>query len=266
MGPHAGARPKDIYPNSKQATMQALELDGGLAEAHASLAYVKDAYEWDWAGAEAEYKRAIELNPNYATAHQWYGLHLALLGRVPEAMAEMRKAQELDPLSLIINTNLAQMFYFSRDYETATKMFRKTLELDPNFIFARANLGLVLLKQGHYDHAVVEFERARSLTGSRPSWWFGHLAGAYAKAGKKDEAMKVVAELEQVHRKQYLPPFAITYAYLWLGDQKRALDWLEEAVNDRSAGILYIKPSPTFDPLRSDPRFIDVLRRMGLPQ
>jgi TolB-like protein/Tfp pilus assembly protein PilF len=262
----AGVRPEDIYPKARAAASRALEIDQTLAEAHSSLGIEKDFYEWDWAAAEAEHKRAIELSPNYATAHQWYGVHLGIQGRIPEGMTELRKAQELDPLSLIINTNIGQFLLFAGDYDHASEQFRKTLEMDPNFIFARINFGLVLMKKGLYDDAVVQFQTAAKQSGNRMPWALGNLASAYAKAGKRADAVKILSEMHQLAKQRYVPPLAIAAGYLGLGDNKRVLDLLDEALKDRSAGGFFLKLSPGYDPLRSDPRFRNALRTMGLPQ
>ena len=161
----------------------------------------------------------------------------------------MRRAQELDPLSLIINANLGQSLYFAGDYDQASEQFRKTLEMDPNFIFARVTLGQVLLRKGRYEEAILQFQTALKLSGNRPNWWLGHLAAAYAQAGRRVEALKILSVLQQVSKQQYVGKDAMAYAYLGLGDNKRALDSLEQAVKDRD--VIFLKPNPAFDPLRS---------------
>jgi eukaryotic-like serine/threonine-protein kinase len=265
-GPISGARPDDIYPKAKEAASQALVLDQTLAEAHSSLAIEKDFYEWDWAGAEAEHKRALELNPSYAIAHQWYGVHLGILGRITDGMAELRRAQELDPLSLMINTNIGQFLFFAGDYDRASEQFRKVLEMDQNFMFARINYALVLMQKGSYDEAITQLQTAAKPSGMRLPWALGNLARAYAKAGKRAEAVEVLSEIQKISKQRYVPPLAIAAGYLGLDDHKRALDLLDEAVKDRSAGGFFLKMSPGWAPLRTDPRFKNALQTMGLPQ
>jgi TolB-like protein/Tfp pilus assembly protein PilF len=265
-GPISGDRPDDIYPKAKEAASKALELDPMLAEAHTSLGIEKVYYEWDWTGAEAEYKRALELNPSYATAHQYYGVYFGILGRIPEGMAELRRAQELDPLSLIINTNLGQFLVFAGDYDRASEQFRKILEMDPNFMFARINYGVVLIHKGLYDQAITQLQTAAKTSGKRRPWALGLLASAYAKAGKRAEAVKILSEMEEASKHSYVPPLAIAAGYLGRDDRKRALDLLDEALKDRSAGGFFLKVSPGWDPIRSDPRFRSALQTMGLPQ
>jgi serine/threonine-protein kinase len=265
-GPISGARPDDIYPKAKEAASKALVLDPMLAEAHTSLAIEKVYYDWDWTGAETEYKRALELNPSYATAHQYYGVYLGILGRIPDGMAELRRAQELDPLSLIINTNLAQFFSFAGDYDRASEQFGKILEMDANFMFARINYGVVLIHKGSYDQAITQLQTAAKTSGKSRPWALGNLANAYAKAGKRAEAVKILSEMEETSKHSYVPPLAIAAGYLGLGDRKRALDLLDEALKDRSAGGFFLKISPGWAPIRSDPRFKSALQTMGLPQ
>jgi tetratricopeptide (TPR) repeat protein len=217
-------------------------------------------------GAEAEYKRAIEMNPNYASAHQYYGVHFAMLGKLPEAMVQMRRAQQLDPLSLIIDTNVGQLFHMAGDYDQATEQFHKTLEMDPNFFFAHVNFGVLLTNEGLYDQAILQFQTAVKLSANQSDWALGNLAGAYGRAGKKDEAVKTLLELQRLSKRKYVRPLAFGIAYLGLGDTNRALEALDQAVKDRSAGAFFLKTSRLWAPLHSDPRFKKALRSMGLPQ
>jgi TolB-like protein/Tfp pilus assembly protein PilF len=263
LGTHAGSRPLDIYPKAKAAALKALELDDTLAEAHTSLAYEKDLYEWDWAGAEREYRRAIELNPSYATAHGWLGLHFAYLGRMDEAIAEMRRARELDPLSLIINANLATLLHWGGREQEALDQFRKTLEMDPNFAFGRMVFGRYLIDRGMYKESIAELQTAVALspTASRRSL----LGWAYARSGNRVEALKILSELQEMSGREYVPPWAIANLYTGLGDRERAIEWLGRAYQERSTSEIFLKANPGFDPLRSDPRFKALLRQMNLP-
>ncbi|PYQ03242.1 MAG: hypothetical protein DMF83_21750 [Acidobacteria bacterium] len=263
LGIHAGARPLDICPKAKAAALKAVELDETLAEAHTSLAYEKDLYEWDWAGAEREYRRAIELNPSYATAHEWLAIHWAYLGRMDEAIAEMRRARELDPLSLIINANLGTWLHFGGRHQEALEQYRKTLEMDPNFAFVRMKLGQFLTDQGIYKEAIAELQTAVALapTSSRRS----ALACGYARSGNSVEALRILSELRATSEREYVPPWVIANIYLALGDQERGMEWLEKAYEERSTSEIFLKANPGFDPLRSDPRFKALLRHMNLP-
>jgi len=263
LGIHAGARPLDICPKAKAAALKAVELDETLAEAHTSLAYEKDLYEWDWAGAEREYRRAIELNPSYATAHEWLAIHWAYLGRMDEAIAEMRRARELDSLSLIINANLGSWLHFGARDQEALEQYRKTLEMDPNFAFVRMKLGQFLTDQGIYKEAIAELQTAVALapTSSRRS----ALACGYARSGNSVEALRILSELRATSEREYVPPWVIANIYLALGDQERGMEWLEKAYEERSTSEIFLKANPGFDPLRSDPRFKALLRHMNLP-
>jgi len=259
--------PREAMPKAKAAAIRALELDETLAEAHASLGRVLAAYDWDWTSAEKEYKRAIELNPRYAVAHQWYGGYLAVMGRSDEAIAERKRAVELEPLSPIINFELGLAFYFARDYDRAIEQFQKTLELDQNFPAAHNYLPAAYEQKGMYTEAVAEFKKAILLTGG--SEWsisragLGHL---YAVTGKKSEARTVLDELKQTSKQEYLPASSIALIYVGLGEKDQAFAWLDKAYEQRAFQMQWIKIEPRWDGLRSDPRFEDLMRRMGFPQ
>jgi tetratricopeptide (TPR) repeat protein len=263
LGTHTGARPLEIYPKAKAAALKALELDDTLAEAHTSLAYEKDLYEWDWAGAEREYRRAIELNPSYATAHHWLALHFTYLGRMDDAIAEVRRAHELDPVSLIINANLASLLHWGGRHQEAVEQYRKTLEMDPNFAFGRQVFGRYLMDREMYNESIAELQTAVALAPSPRSRSF--LGGAYARSGNRAEALKILSELQEMSEREYVPPWAIANVYTGLGDRERAIEWLGKAYRERSTSEIFLKADPGFDPLRSDPRFKALLRQMNLP-
>jgi TolB-like protein/class 3 adenylate cyclase len=254
--------PNEAFPKAKAAAEKALQIDERLGEAHISLAYVKEGYDWDLDGAQRDYKRGIELNPNYAIAHQWYGLHCALRERFPEAIAEIKRAQELDPLSLIINMNVAWSFYFARQYDEALEQSQKALELDPNFPPARWMLGHAYRQKGIYDKAIAEFQSGLQLSGGDPLR-VAVLGHAYAVAGKRAEAEKVINDLTEISKQRYFPPYFIALIYVGLNDKDQAFVWLEKAFAEHSSGMTYLKVEPMFDPIRSDPRFQDLLRRVG---
>ncbi|MCA1850333.1 MAG: tetratricopeptide repeat protein, partial [Acidobacteria bacterium] len=255
---------KEALPKAKAAAARALEIDETLAEAHASLGYVKYQLDWDWAGAEREFRRAIELNPNYVTAHHWYSNFLSGMGRHAEAMAEMKKAQELEPLSLVINAGVAWAFLYERQYDQAIEQFRKTLELDPNFNRAHTGLGLIYEQKGMHKEAIAALQKARELSGSSPLIvaFLGH---AYATAGKRSEARAVVNELKELSARGQISPYYIAMIHAGLGERDQALQWLEKAFQDRSSGLVWLKVHPVWDQLRSDPRFTDLIRRLRVP-
>ncbi len=259
--------PREKMPKAKAAAMRALELDETLAEAHTSLARVLAAYDWDWPGAEKEFKRAIELNPRYAIAHQWYGGYFEAMGRHNEANAERKKAQELDPLSLIISFELGMAFYYARDYDQAIEQFQKTLELDQNFPPAHQFLPAAYEQKGMYGQAIAGFKTAIQLKGG--SEWSLSMAGlghVYAVSGKKSEARAVLDELKQLSGEQYVLPPSIALIYAGLGEKDQAFAWLEKGYEERSFQMQWLNVEPRWDSLRSDPRFADLVRRVGLPQ
>jgi len=259
--------PEEAYPKARAAALKALDLDESLAEAHTSLAGIKQQYDWDWQGAEREFKRAIELNPGYATAHQWYGQLLLPRGRMDEALAEIKRAQELDPLSLIINLVMGMTLVHARQYDDAIEQYRKAIELDPDWPPARYELGLAYGLKGVYQEAIAEMERA--LTISPDNVEALHSLGyVYAIAGRKVEALKVLERLIGLSQQKYVPPFSRALIYTGLGDEDQAMQWLERVYEERSPYLSYLgfNEHPVWDPLRGDPRFQDLLRRMGLQE
>jgi TolB-like protein/Flp pilus assembly protein TadD/predicted Ser/Thr protein kinase len=258
--------PKEAYPKAKEAALRALEIDDTLAEAHSSLAYIEAVNDWDWSGAEREFKRAIELNPNYAGSHQGYGIALALTGRLSEAMAEEKRALQLDPLSVLINGSVALSLYEARQYDQAIEQERKTLDLDANYLIARIGLGLAYVQKSMHQESIAELEKAGAVSGGNASA-LSNLGYAYAMAGRKAEAQKVLDKINELSKEGYVPAGAKARIYAGLGDKDKVLQWLETAYSERSiAGTLpgMIKVDPVFDSLHSDPRFTDLLRRMNL--
>jgi TolB-like protein/DNA-binding winged helix-turn-helix (wHTH) protein/Tfp pilus assembly protein PilF len=255
--------PRKAIPSLKAAALKALALDETLAEAHVSLAISKASYDYDYRGAEVELRRAIELNPNCAPAHLWYGWLLAQSERFEEAKIEVARAHVLDPLSLNIRVYGFLTVYFARRYDEAVKELQEILLTDPNYYFVHAYLGLVYEQQGKLSEAVAEFQRATALDGSPEPR--AQLAHAYALAGRKPEARKLLAELMERARHQYLSPYNIALIYVGLGDYPRALKSLEDALEDRSEWCIWLKVDPRLDPVRSTPRFQDLLRHMNFP-
>ena len=256
--------PKIGYSKANDAALKALELDDTLSEAHVSLGFIKSDYTWDWAGSEKEFQRAIALNPNYATAHQWYGYALWRTARFEESIAEHRRALQLDPLSLPVNRNLGLAYYLARQYDLAIEQLRKTREMDSGFVLTREYLGLAYLEKGMYKEAIVSCEEAATSVSASP-YAISALGYVYAVAGKKVEAQNVRDQLQKLSEQKYLSPRFMASVYAGLGEKEKALESLNAAYEDRSLQIgPGIIADPTYDSLRAEPRFQDLLRRMGL--
>jgi len=256
--------PKDAFPRAKAAVMKALEIEETLAEAHTSLAFIKTLSDWDWMGAEKEFKQAIEFNPGYATAHQWYAEHLTMTGQYAEAIAEIKRAQELDPLSLIISVASAvAIFCGTHRYDQVIEECQKVLEMDPNFGGALNVLGMVYRERGMYEEAIEAFQKAKTFDEGN-TWVTAELGHAYAASGNRSEAQKVLDELKQLSKRRYVPPDNIALVYLGLGKKNLMFEYLEKAYEHRSVGMSWLKADPIFDSLRSDPRFKALLKRIGL--
>ncbi|MEY2545539.1 MAG: hypothetical protein QOG48_656 [Verrucomicrobiota bacterium] len=252
---YTAGTPRDCYPKAAAAAKKALELDDTLAEAHVSLALAIWLYGFDSAQAIREFQRAIELNPNYAIAHQQYGNNtLSALGRFEDAIAEGKRAVELDPLSLVINSDLGTDYYYARRYDEAIAQLRKTLEMDPGFYIAHLVLGQMLDAKGTHDAAIAELQKARALNDD-PSV-LGVLARAYGLAGNKTETENLLNQLKTLSKARYVSAYSFALCYIGLDDKEQALRWLEQSYQDRAGSdIGYIRVDPLFDPLRGDPRF-----------
>jgi tetratricopeptide (TPR) repeat protein len=260
---YAVMTPKEALPKAKAAAIKALELDSALGEAHNSLAFCLDGFDWAFDSAGKEFLRAIELNPGYATAHHWYAWHLALLHRYDEALAEMRKAENLDPLSLVINADLAELLALAHSYDESIQQSRKTIEMDPNFGLTHNHLGQAYLQKHMYDEAIAELQKAVQLSGGGPTC-MANLARAEAASGKRSEAEKLLRDLKQRSSPGHSHGSEIAIIYASLGDTDQAMNWLEKSFAERfNPGVLL---RPGLDPLRSDPRFQDLVRRIGLPK
>src|ERR1700678_503488 len=258
---YAVMTPKEAFPQAKAAAIKALELDSTLGEAHNSLAFVLDGFDWDFDSAGKEFQRAIELNPGYATAHHWYAWHLSLLGRFDEAITEMKKAENLDPLSLIINADLAELLVLAHSDDESVRQSRKTIEMDPNFALAHNQLAQAYLQKQMYAEAVAELKTAVQLSGGSPAF-IANLARAYVASGKRSEAVKLLGDLKKSANPGYSNASEIAVIYAALGDTDQAMNWLEKGYEERfNPGVLL---RPGFDPLRSDLRFQNLVRRIGL--
>jgi tetratricopeptide (TPR) repeat protein len=253
--------PQDAFVRAKAAATKALALNGNLGEAHTSLAYILDLYGRDWEAAETEYKLAFKLNPAYATLHLWYAWHLMIMGKTNESIVEFQKADSLDPLSLAINANLADALCISHFYDKSVEQSRKTLELSPNFAIGHYVLGQALEQKHMYDEAIAEFQKAIELSGHSGAF-DSNLAYAFAVSGRKEEATKIVRDLEAQHNPAVDADIALVYE--GLGDQDQAMAWLNKAYDSRFNPSILLRPA--FDPLRSDARFSDLLRRLGIFQ
>jgi TolB-like protein/DNA-binding winged helix-turn-helix (wHTH) protein/Flp pilus assembly protein TadD len=253
--------PQDAFRQARAAATKALALDDSLGEAHTSLAFAFDLYGWDWAAAEKEYQRAIELNPGYATAHHWYAWHLLVMGRNSEGIFELRRAESLDPLSLIISADLADALCIAHLYDESVQQSKRTLEMDPNFAAAHYQLGQAFAQKRMHDEAIAEFQRAIELSGHSPAF-DSNLAYVYAVSGRKGEAENIVKDLETLPDQNPSADANIALVYVGLDDRDRAMIWLNKAYEARFNPSILLRPA--FDPLRSDARFQDLRRRVGL--
>jgi DNA-binding winged helix-turn-helix (wHTH) protein/TolB-like protein/tetratricopeptide (TPR) repeat protein len=262
---YSDSTPQEAYSKARAATTKALKLNDRLAETHTALAYIKAGYDWDFAGAEREYQRALELNPNYPTAQNWYAEFLGLMGRSTESITGMRRALELEPLSLMINVELGDMLLFARQYDQAIEQYRKTLDLDSSFVRAHVQLGQVYGQKGQYEEAISELKKAISLN-SEDNYAIQLLGYMYAISRRTSEAYKALEELKERAKRTHVLPYDIAVIYVGLGEKDRAFEWLEKSFAERDEGLLYLRVDPVLDSLRSDPRFADLLRRVGFPQ
>jgi TolB-like protein/DNA-binding winged helix-turn-helix (wHTH) protein/Tfp pilus assembly protein PilF len=264
LGTYEVLPPDKIFPLVKQAADRALQIDGTLAEAYAARALALSTYERNWVAAEQDFQRAIKLNPNYATAHHWYAEQLIGLGQAGRAIAELKRARELDPLSLPINSTLGRVYYDARRYEEAIEQCTKTLELDPHFSMAHWCLGQCYLAGRRYREAIDELELANTL-GTTPLI-ISDLGCAYAASGHVAKAKAILQTLEQKTHSSYVSPYLIAVIHCALGEKGKAFGWLERAYDERDSRLSYLLVDSRMDPLRSDPRFQDLLRRAGFPQ
>jgi TolB-like protein/Tfp pilus assembly protein PilF len=265
LGFRGGFPSKDALSGAKKAALKAIELDDSLAEPHASLAFIAETYEWDWPAAEREYKQALELNPGYAQAHNWYGGYLTYTGQFNEGVAEAMRARELDPLSLPLNNALAGRLLAAGRYDEALRQVQKTLELDEHFAPAHQTLGWVYLHSGKPDDAIREFQHALELAGAADTDIQLDLGFAYAVSGRPNEARKILANLQQLHQQGIVPAASLAALYGALGEPNEAFVWLEKAYQERDPQLTYLKAGRRFEPLRKDPRFAQFVRRVGLP-
>jgi len=257
--------PKEVLPQAKAAATKALEIDDSLGEAHLALARVIQLHDWEWTLVEKEYRRALELNPNDAMAHNWYGEYLQEMGRNEEASAQTRQALMLDPLSPASANELGYTFYTARQYDQAIRAFQRALELEPDYVDPHVGLGWVYGEKQMYGEAIAELEKAVNL-GNRHEFIVASLGKVLGDSGRRQEARKLLEELEERSKHRYISHCLIALVQIGLGERDQAVASLEQGYTDRDQWMLYLKVDPHLDDLRSDPRFKDLLRRVGLPQ
>jgi tetratricopeptide (TPR) repeat protein len=257
--------PAEAYPKAKTLALRALELDDTLAEAHTTLAEAEHEYEWKWADAEREFRRAIELDPNSAIAHKSYAEFLMHGGRTTEAIGEMERARDLDPLSLIVSTLVGFAYHNARQYDRAIEEYEKVIQLDPQFAPAHYFLGGALTNVGKYDEAIAHLQKAKALT-HNASLMSAALARGYALAGRRDQAVQGLRELQLRRVHHYVSPYGLAHVYAALGDKNATLDMLDQAVKQHAFEVLFLRVDRSFDSLREDPRFQELLKRVGFPQ
>ncbi len=264
MGGYGYIPSREAYSKAKVEAVKALKLDPTLAEAYTSLGTVQYRYDWDWAGAEESFRKAIQLNPGYIIAHLWFGVFLVLTGRFPEGLAEVRKAMDLDPLSIVVHWTMGYVNYYARDYERAIEAGRRAIDLDPAFARVYVDIGLCLIQQGKNQEGIYEIQRGISLLERNPSL-MATLSYAYAISGEKAEAERLLQDLIEEARRQYVSPYSYSLVCIGLGKRDEAFEWLEKAFETREDALVSLKVNPRFDSLRSDTRFQSMLRRIGLP-
>ncbi len=263
LGYYNALPPVEAYPKGKAAALKALELDASLADPHATLGVVKRDFEWDWCGAEEEFERAIELNPGCVEAYHWRGTLFSMMGRHAEALCEKMKALAIDPLSVVIRTDLARMFYYRRDYDQSIEHYQAALDMDPNFGSAHLWLAQVYGQKGLFERAILELEAGMRLSNDS-TYALAKLGQGYAMAGRGDEAHAVLNRLNALSSQRYVSPYDIAMVHVGLGGNDAAFAWLHSAFEHRSVWLGYLNVEPQMDPLRTDPRFPGLLRRAGL--
>jgi TolB-like protein/DNA-binding winged helix-turn-helix (wHTH) protein/Tfp pilus assembly protein PilF len=256
--------PLDAFPRARAAATKALELDPSLAEAHASLGYYNLYHAWNWAEAEKEFKRAIELNPNYATAHEWYSYYLLAMGRFDQAWTEIQRARELDPLSVIISTDVGFNYFYRHDYDGAISQLRGTLAVSPKFPLAHLWLGRAYQQKHMFEEAIDEFNKTDA---ALPAWvvTIAGIGNAYGEWGKRAEAKQVLTRLDELSSHKYVTPYGVALVYAGLDDKDQTFAWLNKAYEGRNHWLVWLNRDPRWDRVRADPRFVDLKSRIGLP-
>jgi tetratricopeptide (TPR) repeat protein len=262
---YAALRPKEAFPKAIAAAQKALEIDSNSAEAHVSLGYARMVYNWDLPAAQREFQRALELNPAYPTAHQFYAYYLIAAGRESEAIAEDQKAQELDPLSPVITSALGETYYFTRQFDRMVEEDRKAVELDATFGLGLFNLGRAYGRKGLHDQAITTYNQALSRAPDDPLL-LAAVAYEHAVAGQREQASKIIAKLQTIANTRYVPALYVGAIYLALGDKPHAMEYLAQAYEERCDYFIYLRRDPMADPMRNDPAFVGLLQKTGLAQ
>ncbi|TET69346.1 MAG: tetratricopeptide repeat protein, partial [Candidatus Aminicenantes bacterium] len=263
LGSYELLEPNEAYPNARKAALRALDIDNTLGEAHASLARVKHCFDWDWEGAEMEFKRAIDLNPSYATSHSWYGSLLVHSGRFDEALEEAKRAQELDPLSLVVITSLGNKLFYQRQYDKAIEQCKRALAINPDFPWTHYVLARIYVQKSEFEEAIAEAQKAVAFSGGSTEYQ-SMLGYIYAMNGKIKEAKNILRQLEELEKKKNVPLFNRALIYEALGETDQAFSFLEASFERREFGMLTLKVAPELDSLRSDPRFKVLMEKVGL--
>ena len=251
----------EAVPKARAAARRAIEIDDRLAEPHASMAQIRLYYDWDWPGAQQEFQRAIHLDPNNANAHHAYSHYLTAMGRHAESLREAQKALDLDPFETIINTHMEWCFFYARQYDRALAKCRQTLRNDPNFLMSKLILGHIYERKQMYPEAIAALQDSVRL--SKDDAALGYLGNALAVAGRNEDALRVLSDLQRISKERHVSPYSIALLYVGLGDKNRAFEWLERTYAERSPKLVYLKVEPQLDPLRSDPRFGTLMAKMG---
>lgn len=263
LGYYSSLSPSEAYPRAKAAARKALELDPTLGEAHTSMAGALQDYDWNWSEVERQHKQAVELSPGYATAHQWYGNYLDMMGRFDEAQAQIRQARDLDPLSLIISCNLAWSYHLARDEDRALEEFTKMRDMDPSFYWTHLGLGRVYVQKKMYGDAISSLERAAQLSGNN-TMVLSELGHAYGMAGRRDDASRILARLQKESQQRYVSAYDVGLVYVGLGQTEEALKWFERAYRDHCRSLQFSGVEPRLDPLRNHAQFQSLMKRLNL--
>ncbi|HYM10824.1 MAG TPA: tetratricopeptide repeat protein, partial [Bryobacterales bacterium] len=255
--------PTEAVPQAKAAASKALALDDRLAEAHISMAFVRFLYDWDWAKAEKEFQRALQLDPDYAHAHHWYSHYLLAMGRAGESLEESKRALELEPLDAILNTHLGWHYLYSHQYDQAIEHLRHALEIDPGYFHSQREIGRAYAQKGMYREAIAALHKALRHA-KEDGFALASLGYTYAAAGQRDDAQRLLDEMQQLGRRRYISPYFPAAIYAGLGENGRALDQLDKACQERADALVYLRVEPMFGGLHADPRFAGLLKTIGL--
>jgi len=264
LGFYAYMMPDEAFPKAKEQAQNALSIDKTLAEAYTSLGWVLLCYEWDWKRAESEFKLAIKLNPNYATARHWYSIFLFAAERFDESIVEIKRAQELDPRSIMINTCVGWPYYHMRQYDQAIEEFQNALLIDEGFWYAHWGLAWSYFFKGMYEEALAEHQKAKDLLKGWQPLIESSIGYTYARMGRRDDAQQVLKNLLERSKQEYVPSFVFVNLYFALEENNQGFEWLEKAYKERDPQLTWLKLNPFYDPVRSDPRFEAMLKKMGL--